>query len=54
MRHRQQQWAYITFRDHELHDSLSQGIYVRDVENRIIEISQFLETKKVKKFQIGK
>ena len=51
IRHRQQQRAYTTFRDHELHESLSEGIYVRDVEKRIIEISQFLEAKKVKKFQ---
>ena len=51
IRHRQQQRAYTSFRDHELHESLSEGIYVRDVEKRIIEISQFLEAKKVKKFQ---
>ena len=51
IRHRQQHRAYTSFRDHELHESLSQGIYVRDVEERIIEISQFLESKKVNKFQ---
>ena len=48
---RQQHIAYDSFRDQILHDSLSKGIYIKDVENRILEISQFLQEKKVRKFQ---
>ena len=35
-----------SFRDHELHESLSEGIYVRDVEKRIIEIVLSKESKR--------
>jgi len=48
---RQQQLAYDSFRNQILHDSLSKGIYLKDVEKRIVEISQFLQENKVKKFQ---
>ena len=48
---RQQLHAYASFRNQILHDSLSNGIYVNDVDNRIAEISTFLQNQKVKKFQ---
>ena len=48
---RQQLPAYSAFRNQVLHDSLSKGIYVKDVDERILEISQFLQEQKVKKFQ---
>tara|TARA_B100000949_G_scaffold2304_1_gene1987 strand:+ start:1084 stop:2265 length:1182 start_codon:yes stop_codon:yes gene_type:complete len=48
---RQQLPAYAAFRNQVLHDSLSKGIYVKDVDERILEISQFLQEQKVKKFQ---
>ena len=48
---RQQHLAYAAFRNQVLHDSLSKGIYVKDAEQRILEISQFLQEQKVKKFQ---
>ena len=48
---RQQLVAYESFRDKDLHNSLSSGIFIKDVEKRILEISQFLENKKIKKFQ---
>jgi len=51
LQYRQQRLAYDSFRNQVLHDSLSKGIYVKDVETRILEISQFLQLKKVKKFQ---
>ncbi len=51
IRHRQQQRAYSAFRDHSLHESFSRGIYVKDVEERVLEISQFLESRRVRKFQ---
>ena len=48
---RQQLRAYEAFRNQIMHDSLSKGIYVRDVDERILEISQFMQEQKVKKFQ---
>ena len=48
---RQQHRAYASFRNQLLHDSLSKGIYVKDVDERILEISQFLQEQKVKRFQ---
>ena len=48
---RQQHRAYAAFRNQLLHDSLSNGIYVKDVDERILEISQYLQEQKVKKFQ---
>jgi len=48
---RQQLLAYEAFRNQIMHDSLSKGIYVRDVDERILEISQFMQEQKVKKFQ---
>ena len=48
---RQQHRAYVAFRNQLLHDSLSNGIYVKDVDVRIVKISQYLQEVKVKKFQ---
>ena len=49
--YRQQHRAYAAFRNQLLHDSLSKGIYVKNVDERILEISQFMQEQKVKKFQ---
>ena len=49
--YRQQHHAYSAFRNQLLHDSLSKGIYVKNVDERILEISQFMQEQKVKKFQ---
>ncbi|MBS1256612.1 MAG: hypothetical protein MAG581_02438 [Deltaproteobacteria bacterium] len=49
--YRQQHRAYAAFRNQQLHDSLSKGIYVKNVDERILEISQFMQEQKVKKFQ---
>ena len=49
--YRQQHHAYAAFRNQLLHDSLSKGIYVKNVDERILEISQFMQEQKVKKFQ---
>ena len=51
LQYRQQHHAYATFRNQLLHDSLSKGIYVKNVDERILEISQFMQEQKVKKFQ---
>ena len=48
---RQQYRAYVAFRNQVLHDSLTKGIFVKDVDERIAEISQFMQEQKVKKFQ---
>jgi len=48
---RQQNHSYEAFRNQILHKSLSNGIYVKDVDERILEISKFLQKQKVKKFQ---
>ena len=48
---RQQHLAYAAFRNQVLHESLSTGIYLKDVDLRIAEISQFMQEQKVKKFQ---
>ena len=48
---RQQHQTYAAFRNQLLHDSFSNGIYVKDVDERILEISQFLQEQKVNKFQ---
>ena len=49
--YRQQNRAYAAFRNQLLHDSLSKGIFVKNVDERIHEISQFMQEQKVKKFQ---
>ena len=51
MKYFHQHRAYDAFRNQLLHDSLSKGIYVKNVDERILEISQFLQEQKVKKFQ---
>ena len=48
---RQQFLAYEAFRNQILHKSLSNGIFVKEVDERILEISKFLQKQKVKKFQ---
>ena len=47
----QQFHSYEAFRNQVMHESLSKGIYVSEVDERILEISQFLQEQKVKKFQ---
>ena len=49
--YRKQHLAYAAFRNQLLHDSLSKGIFVKNVDEKIIEISQFMQEQKVKKFQ---
>tara|TARA_B100000945_G_scaffold274758_2_gene238330 strand:+ start:324 stop:1499 length:1176 start_codon:yes stop_codon:yes gene_type:complete len=46
-----QHHAYAAFRNQLLHDSLSKGIFVKNVDEKILEISQFMQEQKVKKFQ---
>ena len=48
---KQQNHAYKSFRNQILHKSLSNGIFIKDVDKRILEISNFLQKQKVKKFQ---
>ncbi len=48
---RQQHHAYESFRNQKLHKSLSNGIYIKEVDERILEISEFLQNQKVEKFQ---
>ncbi|MED6340450.1 MAG: MotA/TolQ/ExbB proton channel family protein, partial [SAR324 cluster bacterium] len=47
----QQHRAYAAFRNQLLHDSFKNGIYMKDVDEHILRISQFLQDQKVKKFQ---
>ena len=49
--YRKQNLAYAAFRNQLLHDSLSKGIFVKNVDEKILEISQFMQEQKVKKFQ---
>ena len=49
--YRKQYLAYAAFRNQLLHDSLSKGIFVKNVDEKILEISQFMQEQKVKKFQ---
>ena len=46
-----QHLAYQAFRNQILHKSFSNGIYVKDVDERILEISTVLQKQKIKKFQ---
>ncbi len=49
--HRRQYRAYEALLDAELHESLSQGIFVSNLEARIQEIGEHLQHKKVRQFQ---
>ncbi len=49
--YRKQHLSYAAFRNQLLHDSLSKGIFVKNVDEKILEISQFMQEQKVKKFQ---
>ncbi len=49
--HRRQYRAYEALLDAELHESLSQGVFVSNLEERIQEIGAHLEQKKVRQFQ---
>ena len=51
IRFRKQFQAYEAFRNQTLHDYLSNGIFVKDVDKCILEISNFLQKQKIKKFQ---
>ena len=48
---RQQMKAYESFRNQYLHEYLAKGIYLKDVDNCLLEICKFLKEQKVKKFQ---
>ena len=48
---RQQLKAYESFRNQTLHNYLAKGIYLKEVDNCILEICKFLKEQKVKKFQ---
>ncbi len=50
-RHRLQDKALEALRHHELHHSYQSGIYVREVEERIAELSRHLEARGIRKFQ---
>ena len=49
--HRIQFKTYLAFRQKELTNSLSEGIFVKDVDIRIEQIGNFLAKKKIKHFQ---
>ena len=50
-RYRLQDKALEALRHHELHHSYQSGIYVREVEERIAELSRHLEARGIRKFQ---
>lgn len=49
--HRIQLKTYLAFRQKELINSLSEGIFVKDVDSRIEQIGNFLAKKRIKHFQ---
>jgi biopolymer transport protein ExbB/TolQ len=49
--HRRQIKTYRTFRHRELASSFAKGVFIKDVDERMLEISQFLEEQEVRKFQ---
>ena len=51
--HRLQLKTYFAFRQKELTISLSEGIFVRDVDSRIEQIGNFLAKKGIKHFQVS-
>jgi biopolymer transport protein ExbB/TolQ len=51
--HRFQFKTYLAFRQKELTDSLSGGIFVKDVDSRVEEIGNFLAKNKIKHFQVS-
>ena len=51
--HRLQLKTYLAFRQKELTDSLSEGIFVKDVEKRIEQIGTFLAKQRIKRFQVS-
>ena len=51
--HRLQLKTYLAFRQKELTISLSEGIFVKDVDSRIEQIGNFLAKKRIKHFQVS-
>ena len=51
--HRLQLKTYFAFRQKELTVSLSEGIFVKDVDSRIEQIGNFLAKKRIKHFQVS-
>ena len=51
--HRLQLKTYLAFRQKELTVSLSEGIFVKDVDSRIEQIGNFLAKKRIKHFQVS-
>ena len=51
--HRLQLKTYLAFRQKELTVSLSEGIFVKDVDSRIEQIGNFLAKKQIKHFQVS-
>ena len=51
--HRLQLKTYLAFRQKELTDSLSEGIFVKDVDKRIEQIGTFLAKQRIKRFQVS-
>ncbi|MEK9701050.1 MAG: MotA/TolQ/ExbB proton channel family protein [Deltaproteobacteria bacterium] len=51
--HRLQLKTYLAFRQKELTDSLSEGIFVKDVDSRIEQIGTYLAKKRIKRFQVS-
>ena len=49
--YRQQKRAYAAFLESQIHTLMSQGVYVKDVQDRIEELSQHLQKGKVTHFQ---
>jgi len=51
--HRLQLKTYLAFRQKELTDSLSEGIFVKDVDSRIEQIGTYLAKERIKRFQVS-
>tara|TARA_B100001093_G_scaffold517535_1_gene599359 strand:- start:287 stop:1540 length:1254 start_codon:yes stop_codon:yes gene_type:complete len=51
--HRLQLKTYLAFCQKELTDSLSEGIYIKDVDSRIEQFGNFLAKKRIKHFQVS-
>lgn len=53
LRHREQIKTFQQFRNQRVNAILAQGIYVRNTDERLGEISQYLQSQKIKKYQNG-
>ncbi|MBF0279533.1 MAG: MotA/TolQ/ExbB proton channel family protein [SAR324 cluster bacterium] len=50
LRFREQAKAFHQFRNQQMHAILAQGVYVRNADQRLIEISGYLQNKNIKKY----